>query len=468
MQDKKKRQGSKPIFYGSLTIMNSNHDIDLNAKFRLALAAMDENDHLFITGKAGTGKSTLLSLFSRQTYQKTKKSPPLLAPTGVAALNIRGRTIHSFFGFSADITVEKILRKDNPPKQPDLYKKLTQIIIDEASMLRADLVDCIDTFLRLYGKNKQKAFGGVQIVFIGDLYQLPPVVLRNEQEIFQTHYKGPYFFAAHVFQKKEKISLKVIELDKVYRQKNLDFIKLLNRIRLNTITKQDLDTLASLYKENFRPRNYKPKSNNQIDRYIHLTTTNQMASKINEERLAALSGKLHGFEGIVSGSFGQEYYPTNKYLKVKENAQVMFLNNDSRRRWVNGSLGTIEEINVAENFLVIGLHDLSKSVKVEPFVWELYEYKTNGNEILTESIGSFSQFPIRLAWAITIHKSQGKTFDRVILDIGWGTFAAGQIYVGLSRARSLKSIVLKKPIRKEHIIVDPRITTFLQNNPSIT
>lgn len=424
--------------------------IEINDCFQNALQLMGEtNRSLFITGKAGTGKSTLLAHFCRN----TDKKPVVLAPTGVAALNVKGQTIHSFFNFYVDVTPQKIRDKKSKPRNPKLYKKLRTIIIDEVSMVRADLLDCIDVFLRMYGPHAMQAFGGVQMIFIGDLYQLPPVVSSVEREIFSTFYKTPYFFSAQAL---EDFPFEIVELEKVYRQKDQKFVNLLNKIRNNSVEDADLKLLNSRYGKADAPA---------TDGYsITLTTTNQRADEINETHLAALKGRAHHAAAEVKGDFTKEYFPTAPELNYKIGAQIMMLNNESAKQWVNGSIGVIEAFGKDEEgkpYLSVQLQDQIGTVQVYPFTWEVYRFGVEGEAIVSEAVGTFTQYPFRLAWAITIHKSQGKTFEHVTIDIGRGTFAAGQIYVALSRCTSFKGVVLKTPIGKQNIRADFRIFAFL-------
>lgn len=428
---------------------------EMNERFQEALQLMDETDrHLFITGKAGTGKSTLLSYFCRN----TDKDPVVLAPTGVAALNVKGQTIHSFFNFPVDVTIERIRSGKIKPKNTKLYKKLKMIVIDEVSMVRADLLDCIDMFLRLYGPRSLQAFGGVQMVFIGDLFQLPPVVKREERDIFASLYETPYFFSAHVMQ---ACRFAIVELQKIYRQKDQAFVDLLNRVRNNTVSPADLTLINS--------RVSAQAVQNTDDFQITLTTTNATADAINETHLAALPGKLQRATGIVSGDFSKEYFPTAPDLMYKIGAQVMMLNNDSEKRWVNGSIGIIKAKGRDVDgslYLSVDLQESGETVAVAPYTWEVFRFGLENDAITSESVGSFTQFPFRLAWGITIHKSQGKTFERVVIDTGRGAFAAGQIYVALSRCTSLEGITLINPIRARDISTDPRIIEFLSGRNS--
>ena len=427
--------------------------IDLNPQFKQAISLMDKsNKNLFITGKAGTGKSTLLDYYCNN----SRKKPVVLAPTGVAALNVKGQTIHRFFNFYIDVTSEKILKKSTKPRNPKIYKKLQTIIIDEASMLRADLLDCIDVFLRMYGPHTTKAFGGVQMVFVGDLYQLPPVVSKEERDIFRSYYASPYFFSAKAL---ESAPLEVVELETVYRQKDERFVGLLNKIRNNSVEPEDIEELN---------RRYLPNTENlQEEAFaISLTTTNAKADEINESHLNALNSTLYCSEAEVHGDFGKEYYPTAINLQFKVGSQIMLLNNDQMDRWVNGSIGIIEAVehDDGEDYLLVRLHDNDELVTVSPYLWEVFKFSLEGGAIISKPVGSFTQYPFRLAWAVTIHKSQGKTFDRVVIDIGRGTFASGQTYVALSRCTTFEGIQLKVPIKKQHIRTDPRIYKFLTSH----
>ncbi len=426
--------------------------IEFNEKFKKSLDVMEKTSHnVFVTGRAGTGKSTLLQHFRATTAKKIA----VLAPTGVAALNVRGQTIHSFFKFRPDITVAKAKDLAKHVKKPVLYRSIEALVIDEISMVRADLLDCMDVFLRTVRGFKNVPFGGVQMIFIGDLYQLPPVITGAEKKAFAGSYESPYFFSAHVF---VEFQMDFIELEKIYRQKDQSFINILNSIRNNTAGDRELDFLNTRCDINFEP--------NSQDFYIYLTPTNIEAENINSIELAKVSGKQFVNVGIMQGNFGLGSLPTSVDLKLKVEAQVMLLNNDNRGRWVNGSVGKIKKINqnsgreVSE--VMVQFQDGVEYI-VEPYTWELFSYKYNVSlrSLETDVIGSFTQFPLKLAWAVTIHKSQGKTFEKVILDIGRGSFAHGQTYVALSRCTSLTGLVLKKPITKKHIFLDWRVVKFV-------
>lgn len=424
-------------------------ELDLNEEFVKAFHFAENTDkNLFVTGKAGTGKSTFLNYFR----ENTKKDIAVIAPTGVAAVNIKGQTIHSFFNFKPDITLHKV--EKIKPKNPNLYKKLDCIVIDEISMVRADILDCIDSFLRIHGPKKKKPFGGIQMIFIGDLYQLPPVVTSREKGIFKEFYKTPYFFSSNVFKECE---FEFVELEKVYRQSDNAFIEILNSIRNNTVTDEIIEKLNQRVKPDFETT--------EDDFYIYLTPTNKMAEKVNFDKLSKIKNKDFKYYGFIDGEFSEHDLPTSLELILKVDAQVMLLNNDTKGRWINGDIGKIVEINTKKaepDVIVVEISD-GEVVEVSPFTWEMYEfyYDKNRKKILTEVIGQFTQYPLKLAWAITIHKSQGLTFDNVILDIGKGTFSHGQLYVALSRCRSLEGLVLKKPVSAKNVLLDRRIVKFL-------
>ncbi|MCY4306636.1 MAG: AAA family ATPase [Aestuariivita sp.] len=426
--------------------------LDLNSQFQAAISLMEKTHScLFITGKAGTGKSTLLEYFCAH----TRKKSVVLAPTGVAALNVQGQTIHRFFNFYPDVTPKRIESKEIKPRQSEIYKKIETIIIDEVSMLRADLLDCIDVFLRMYGPHKNSLFGGVQMVFIGDLYQLPPVVLREERAIFDSYYETPYFFSSKAL---GIIDLTVIELETVYRQKDKKFVNLLNKIRNNSIEQSDINLLNQRHLVN-------KNTTLNSEYFISLATTNARADEINERHLNALDGKLYKRKASIKGDFGKEYFPTAIDLQFKVGSQIMLLNNDHLNRWVNGSIGVIENLEKRvdgdEEHIIVRLQDNEQLVTVTRFMWEVNKITVDDGSIVSLPAGSFEQFPFRLAWAVTIHKSQGKTFNRVVIDIGQGTFASGQIYVALSRCTSFKGVFLRLPVEKHHIRVDTRIHNFL-------
>ena len=423
--------------------------IELNEQFKRALDIMEHTEKsIFITGRAGTGKSTLLDYFRRNTSKKVA----VLAPTGVAALNVKGQTIHSFFKFKPNITLNLVKRLRAAEEEGTLYQKLDAIVIDEVSMVRADLLDCVDKFLRLNGPDIDRPFGGLQMIFIGDLYQLPPVVTGIEKAGFKLLYPTPYFYSAAVFQNFE---MEFLELEKIYRQHDPTFINLLNSIRNRSVTPEGLELLNRRLDPEFTP----PSG----DFYIYLTTTNELAAGVNSLQIKKLRGKMHTYIGVREGDFSDEYLPTAVELSVKKGAQIMMLNNDSDGRWVNGTIGEIvgfEKDSDGGDTLIAEVAG-GEEVEIAPFTWEIYRFSLDGSALKSEIVGTFTQFPLMLAWAITIHKSQGKTFDKVIIDIGRGTFAHGQMYVALSRCTTLEGIVLKRPIMKKHIWTDFQVVDFL-------
>jgi len=442
---------------------HSFESLDFNTAFKRAIDLLEHTEkNLFIMGKAGTGKSTLLNYFK----ETTSKRIAVLAPTGVAAVNIKGQTIHSFFKFKPHVTLESVkrLRKVGNEKQ-NIYQKLDALIIDEVSMVRADLMDCVDRFLRLNGKNPTRPFGGIQMIFIGDLYQLPPVVSSKEKDIFKTYYQTPYFFSAQFF---DSFDMELVELDHVYRQKDQDFIQILNAIRNNSVTDQELKVLNQRVDETFSPP--------VDDFYIYLVPTNTHAEDINSERLNRLSEKNHHFSGYTTGEFEHSHLPTLMDLNFKAGSQVMMVNNDTKGRWINGTIGKILDFKTGKNRSIVVELETGEDVIVEPHTWELYRFslenstpigstedgfKEGTGAIKSEIVGTFTQYPMKLAWAITIHKSQGKTFNKAIVDLGRSVFTSGQTYVALSRCTSLEGMVLKKPIEKKHIWTDYAIVKFI-------
>ena len=448
--ESEKAEGNLGGFGGGNSVARDNIQIDLEEENLFALNAMEStNDNIFLTGKAGTGKTTLIKYFKNQ----TKKKIVVLAPTGVSAVNIGGQTIHSFFRFGINVTPISIKKSE---KNTAIYKNLDTIIIDEVSMVRADLLDCVDRFMRLNGKNKNAPFGGVQIIAVGDLFQLPPVVTSYEEEMFSGHYKSPYFFDSKVF---EHADFKLIELNKIYRQDDSKFIDILEGIRSGNIADSHLDLLnkrhLAVLDNNIDPSIYND--------YIFLVTTNAMADAINLGKLNEIETNKIVFKGRKTGMF-ERNFPTNEGLALKEGARVMMLNNDKDGRWVNGDLGTVSRINERKEEIYVRLENDNIEYLIPKYTWEMikFSYDKNFDSVDTDVVGTFTQFPIRLAWAITIHKGQGKTYNNVIVDFGRGTFTHGQAYVALSRCRSLEGMILKTPIVRRHIMIDERINHFMK------
>jgi ATP-dependent DNA helicase PIF1 len=416
-------------------------DIELTPEAQAALRLFENSQqHVFLTGRAGTGKSTLLRHF-RST---TRKRIVVLAPTGVAAVNAQGQTIHAFFRFGPGVTPEKARRRLTGKTQ--IYRNLQTIVIDEISMVRADLLDCVDQFLRANGPRSSRPFGGVQMIFIGDLYQLPPVVQSEEEALFTSHYASPFFFDAKVF---EQVPCQVAQLNKVYRQNDAAFVSLLDAVHvaaLNACYRPDLSGL-------------------ERDRYVALVTTNAMADRINAHYLARIRQQPYTFKGRIDGTFQQRQLPTDETLTLKPGARIMMLNNEPRGRWVNGTLGQVA--NIVKGDETVSLYvELESGYcgKILPYTWESIRFVFNDRRqrIESEVIGSFTQYPLRLAWSTTIHKAQGKTFDQVVIDFGRGAFAPGQAYVALSRCRKLEGVVLRRPFQAENVMIDERVEAFLQ------
>ncbi|MCF7865260.1 MAG: AAA family ATPase [Candidatus Pacebacteria bacterium] len=547
LKDKQKKEEQEKEFWKSLKLSDESKDVINTLE--------NTNENLFITGRAGTGKSTLLGYF-RST---TKKNVVVVAPTGVAALNVKGQTIHGFFKFKIGMTMHDV-KKITAEIDQKMYQKIDMLIIDEISMVRADLFDCIDRFLRLNGKDIHQPFGGVQIVVIGDLFQLPPVVGPGEGYIFETKYESPYFFDAPAY---KGGNFQIIELTHVYRQQDPVFIDILDKIRtgeadmqhveyinrmcleidgkkvvLTDVQTEDIAVGDSLYvndegvpidgeerdeegniimrehknqksqkdnvSQNQNSEQYSEKqkllqdlkkqfdmsgikglsfgmkssadtsSQNSITQNldtnsltesikkltVYLVTTNALADKINAEKLEEIKTPSKTYKGALVGRFEQKNTPAPEQLVLKLGAQVMTLKNDPGGKWVNGDIGTVEKMLDAS--VRIRFED-GRVEEVVGDTWEMvrYEYDEISDQLGSEVIGKYTQIPIKLAWAVTIHKSQGKTFDTAIIDFGRGTFAHGQAYVALSRVRSLQGITLKNPLRAQDVRIDERIRDFL-------
>ena len=437
-----------------------------NKEFQDALQLITHTrQSVFLTGKAGTGKSTFLKYICNH----TKKKYVVLAPTGIAAINAGGVTLHSFFKLpfrpmlpdDPDLSLShgRIFEFFKYPKEKrKIIAEVDLIIIDEISMVRADIIDCVDRILRVYSGNMRLPFGGKQLLFVGDVFQLEPVVPSDQKEILSLFYASPFFFSARVF---KDINLVPIELQKVYRQTDSDFINILDRIRNNAARKQELDTLNGRYFPSFEPQNE--------DMYITLATRRDQVDFINEKKLAELPGEEYVSVGKIEGDFPESSLPTQLNLSIKEQAQVIFIDNDYERRWVNGTIGMVSGID--ENGNVYVLLESGVEHLVEPTSWRNYKYKYNEKEkrIEEEIVGTFEQLPIRLAWAITVHKSQGLTFSRVVVDLTGGVFAGGQTYVALSRCTSLEGLVLKSKISSRDIFIRKEIVEFSQifNNQAL-
>lgn len=455
----------------------SKNKIDINGielnneDFQKALQIIQfTHNSLFLTGRAGTGKSTFLHYIAAT----TKKKHIILAPTGIAAINAGGSTLHSFFKLpfhpllpnDRQYSVRNIRNtlKYNSDKQK-LLREVELIIIDEISMVRADIIDFIDKVLRVYNRNMREPFGGKQMLFVGDIYQLEPVLKEEDRKLLQAFYQSSYFFDAKVFQ---QIPLVSIELQKVYRQNDPTFISILDRIRTNQINNKDLARIN----EQVCPKEKEEPVGKEKDKDLSVTLSSRRDTVdwINSQQLDLLPNDKVTFFGNITGEFPESSLPTSMELVLKVGAQIMFIKNDIEKQWVNGTLGTVSGIDEEDGLLYIHTED-NEDLQVERETWENIRYRFNEEEqkIEEEQIGTFEQFPVKLAWAITVHKSQGLTFKNVTIDFTGGVFAGGQTYVALSRCKSLEGITLREPIKRNDIFVKSEVAHFAEhfNNRSI-
>ena len=431
-------------------------NIDLNnPEFQDAWDVLQRTHRsVFLTGKAGTGKSTFL----RFIRDNIKKHTVVLAPTGIAAVNVGGQTMHSFFkipfkpmlpddpDYANPTRMRKMLRYTK--EKVKLIKQLELIIIDEISMVRADIIDFVDRVLRVYSGNMREPFGGKQLLLVGDIFQLEPVVTHDTRDILRRYYKNFFFFNARAF---DQINLVSIELRKIYRQSDNDFIALLDRVRVNRATANDIARLNQRCNPDYQEIN---------DEFvITLATRRDTVDSINDEHMKALKTPEHVYEGAIDGDFPDNSLPTAYFLALKEGAQVIFIRNDKEGRWCNGTIGRITRLN--DNSVYVAL-ETGEEMRVEREIWENVQYTYNEKEKKVEEkvLGSFAQIPIKPAWALTVHRSQGLTFNRVVIDFAGGAFTGGQTYVALSRCTSLEGITLLKPLSERDIIVHMAVVDF--------
>ena len=423
------------------------------------------NRHIFLTGKAGTGKTTFLHSIAKNSHKRTV----VAAPTGIAAINAGGVTLHSLFNlpfgvfipeknfdptaignFKVVTPVSLISQMHLTETKRKLLREMELLIIDEVSMLRADLLDAIDTILRSVRRNSKAAFGGLQVLFIGDMLQLPPVVRDEEGRLLAKFYKTNYFFDARALHNDQPL---YIELEKIYRQSDPHFLRILNNLRDNELDEYDVEHLDKRVKPSFRSQTG--------DGYINLVTHNSKADQINRQALEFLPDPVFQYSAIIEGEFAENMFPIEAMMELKKHSQVMFIKNDGsgEKKYFNGKIGTIKTID--KELIEVDFNDGSNPVMVERYIWENNRYAVNEatNQIEETTIGRFSHFPLKLAWAITIHKSQGLTFDKAIVDVA-GAFAPGQVYVALSRLRTLEGLVLTTSLRPKNVMLDPNLISF--------
>ena len=408
---------------------------------------LNSKRNLYITGDAGTGKSTLLKHY----LDLVKKKVAILAPTGMAAINVGGETIHSFCRFGTQPAWEMLAEgKVHKLRDNRRIKGVDVLVIDEISMVRSDMLDALDKFFRLNKEKPRLPFGGVQLILFGDHFQLPPILKRDEKADFLQHYQSEYFFGALCF---PTLQLQFIKLEHNYRQSEADFIKLLNFLRYG-VANPDLISWVN--------NKFLGKDIDQKNLPITITTVNKDAADINLIELEKISKPEFTYKSVIAGSFGEELYPTEKYLILKEGAQVMFIKNSAEKRWVNGTIGVVEKLEKDTVLVRIATKSSSKLVEVDLETWESYKYEYDEEklQVVQKTVGSFVQYPLKLAWAVTIHKSQGQTFDNCIINMGRGAFIYGQTYVAFSRCRTMAGVHLSTRLKLTDVKADPNVFAF--------
>lgn len=453
--------GGDRIMHSNIPDTNPSNLIDTSSlnqeKIDLFWRMERTNETMYVTGKAGAGKSYLLDFFVKH----TRKSVAVVAPTGVAALNVGGQTIHSFFGLELAVQdLDKIRKEGVYGKRQVLMRNIDTLVIDEASMVRVDVLDAIDLKLQLANGNSLP-FGGKQVILFGDLYQLPPVVEPQVDRYLEDKYGSVFFFAAPVFR---RTVLNFYELKTVFRQNDIAFVGILNDIRTGNVTENELAALNSRYGL--------LQSRSVHDRFVTLTPKNETAARINQQMLDQLPRQEYTYNAIINGDFKQSSYPTEPALKLKVGAQVMMLVNDTAdslndsgnrgRRWVNGTLGVISELS--ESSIKVMINKVEHSIDRHEWTRNQYEYDATQKKLVARPVATFKQFPVRLAWALTIHKAQGQTYQSVAVDLDGGAFAAGQTYVALSRCVALENLYLATPIQRKDIIVNQEVVNFMGKN----
>ncbi len=435
------------------TVIPDPNSIEITPEYREVIDAIERHDpYIFVSGKAGTGKTTLIGYLR----ENIAGNVVVVAPTGVAALQVKGVTIHSFFRLPPRLIFPE--EDIKPLKDKRLYKDIRLLIIDEISMVRADVVDAIDLFLRANGPHKSQPFGGIQVMFVGDLFQLPPVVSNADMQVLaERGYEGPYFFCAMALHRKD---VTMVELSKIFRQKDIHFADLLNQIRINQDVTQALNVLNDRCYHNAAPVD---------EQTITLTTTNVRADQINHAGLRALDTESKVYMGSTTGKFNVDdrNLPSPNHLTLKVGAKVMFTATDPNfpKRWVNGTIGVVRELLPNSVKVMVQNGSYTNTVEVKGHQWESYRYDHDmmSGKISPNIIGTFVQIPLMLAWAVTIHKSQGKTLDKIKVDLSSGAFASGQVYVALSRCTSIEGITLERPIQPKDVSCDQEVKRFYLN-----